>query len=362
MDHIGILKRAFNITRRYRALWIFGTLLAFFAGTGGGRGGRDFSIPGGRSVEFPGRMPQGFVLPEISDGAIAGIVVTFCFVLLLLTIAGVIVSYVARTALYRMVNEIEDAGSSPSWREGFRLGWSKRALRLFGIDLVIGIPLAVGAILVLLLAASPLLMLSVQSDALNGLAVVMTIGMGLLAIALIIIVSVLANLAKRFMHRHAALDDHSVGQSIVRGYHMLRGNVKDSAVMWLLMLGVGFAWGIVMIPVFVIVLLLAMALGVLPAYLIWRGTEILWLTLLVGIPLFLLVLIPPMVFLGGLFEVFRSSVWTLSYRKFQESGWRAELPARDGDIQEPTVTALEGAAPHTDTAEDGEIDSSSLDS
>jgi hypothetical protein len=34
----------------------------------------------------------------------------------------------------------------------------------------------------------------------------------------------------------------------------------------------------------------------------------------VGIPIFFLVLIVPTLFLGGLIEVFKSSVWTLTYR------------------------------------------------
>jgi hypothetical protein len=35
----------------------------------------------------------------------------------------------------------------------------------------------------------------------------------------------------------------------------------------------------------------------------------------VGIPLFILIMAPPLVFLGGLAEVYKSSVWTLTYRE-----------------------------------------------
>ena len=137
MDHVSILKRAFDITRRYKALWIFGILLALFGGTGGG--GPNINIPGGGRGRAPGRLPS-FAPPQVDPGTIIGIAVVCCCLLLLFTIAAIIISYVARTALYRMVDEIEETGTCPSWREGFRLGWSQRALRLFGIDLVIGIP------------------------------------------------------------------------------------------------------------------------------------------------------------------------------------------------------------------------------
>jgi len=315
MDHVGILKRAFNITRRYRALWVFGILLALFSSGGGS--GPNVNMPGGRGT---GDIPPGFAPPMVDPGAIAGIAIACCCLLLLLVAASIIISYLARTALYRMVDEIEETGASPSWREGFRLGWSKRTLWLFGIDLVIGIPFAIGVILLLLLALSPLLMLTVDNSALHVLSIVMTIGLALLAIVLIIVASVIVNVVKRFMHRQAALEGRSVGQSIVLGYQMVRANLKDSAIMWLLMLGVGFGWGIVMIPVVIIVLLLAGAVGGIPAWLIWQATEVLWLTLLVGIPLFFLICIPPLVFLNGLYIVFQSSTWTLTYREFRVRG------------------------------------------
>jgi hypothetical protein len=37
----------------------------------------------------------------------------------------------------------------------------------------------------------------------------------------------------------------------------------------------------------------------------------------VGIPIFILVVAAPSVFLGGLAEVYKSSVWTLSYRELR---------------------------------------------
>jgi hypothetical protein len=37
----------------------------------------------------------------------------------------------------------------------------------------------------------------------------------------------------------------------------------------------------------------------------------------VGIPVFILVMAAPLSFLGGLFEVFLSSTWTLTYRELR---------------------------------------------
>ena len=49
---------------------------------------------------------------------------------LLYAVVATIVRYVVRTALYRSVDQIEETGTAPTWRQGFRLGWSNRALRM----------------------------------------------------------------------------------------------------------------------------------------------------------------------------------------------------------------------------------------
>jgi hypothetical protein len=49
----------------------------------------------------------------------------------------------------------------------------------------------------------------------------------------------------------------------------------------------------------------------------------------VGVPIFFLVLVVPMLFLGGLIEVFKSSVWTLTYREVRALEG-AELEASAG--------------------------------
>jgi hypothetical protein len=171
------------------------------------------------------------------------------------------------------------------------------------------------------------------------LGIVMTIGLGVLAIAVIIVAGAAISVMKKFMHRQAALAGRRVSESITLGYQMVRQNIKDALIMWLLMVGTGFAWGVVMIPVFIVVLLLAGGVGALPGFLIWKGTEVLWLALLVGVPLFLIIMVPPLVFLQGLYTVFKSSSWTLTYREFRSrraSGVAAAGLTGPAEITVPT--------------------------
>jgi hypothetical protein len=96
--------------------------------------------------------------------------------------------------------------------------------------------------------------------------------------------------------------------------------------MWLIMLGLGIAWIIVIIPVTLIVLVLALAAGGLPALAVGAlasmSLEGAWPYIIgaaIGIPIFILVMVVPLTFLGGLVEVFKSSVWTLTYRELRAS-------------------------------------------
>src|SRR6188508_2293373 len=113
MDHIRILKRAFSITTTYRALWIFGILVALTAGgriSGSSNGRGSTSVPGPRTW------------PTLSPDAITGLIVAGLVILaitLLLFAAAVIARYVAETALIRMVDQHEATGVKVGVRQGF---------------------------------------------------------------------------------------------------------------------------------------------------------------------------------------------------------------------------------------------------
>ena len=68
MDHINILKRAWNILWRYRALWIFGIILAMTVTGGSGGGSSNAASSGGGNnsgslfqyqFDDPDQLPEG---------------------------------------------------------------------------------------------------------------------------------------------------------------------------------------------------------------------------------------------------------------------------------------------------------------
>ncbi len=350
MDHMRVLKRAWQITWRYRALWIFGIILALVAGGGrGGGGGGGGGAPSGDEAQYNfdaedfSWVPES--LPEISPAmmnALIGIGIAIGCVVLLLIVASVIARYVAETSLIRMVDDYEETGVEQSMGQGFRMGWSQAAWRLFLIDLVIIIPTALAFIILFALALSPLLVWMVESTVLRVVGTVAGIGLFFLVILLLIVVGVSLKLLKRFFWRSCALETLTVGESIRAGYDLVRQNLKDVAIMWLIMVGLGLAWAIVMIPIGLLLVFAASLVGGLPALLVgglaslFAEGAVAWiLAAAVGVPLFMVTLIVPLVFLSGLFEVYRSSTWTLTYRELLALEDVTELDDLPDESEEP---------------------------
>jgi hypothetical protein len=117
---------------------------------------------------------------------------------------------------------------------------------------------------------------------------------------------------------------------------LVRRRFKDVVIIWLLMLGIGFAWAIIAILVVLPVSLIAAVLvGGIPAglvYLISRS----WLGAAVaGIPLAGLALIIVSSAAGGLYLIFRSAVWTLTYLEVQNAAAGAQPPPESPPALEP---------------------------
>ena len=314
MDHMKILSRAWTITWRYRALWLFGFLFALAGGGSGGGGGNGGSSGTRWTQPAPSNIPWDTVLM---------IVLIAVAVILVLVVALTILRYVAETAMIAGVDEIEGQGIALTVRRGFRLGWSRQAWRLFLTDLVIHLPLVVVALVLVAFAASPLLLLLVKADAVRAIGVIATIGFELLVILFIIAVALVISLVMPYIRRRVVLGKQGVMASIRQGVMLVRTSLLDTGLMWLLLAAIGFVLGLVMIPVALMVVLVSVLIGGIPAGLAYLISHSWVVTAVVGVPLFLIVLIPTLAFIQGLIEVYRSTSWTLAYR---------EVAARHADL------------------------------
>ncbi|MGQ9683221.1 MAG: DUF7544 domain-containing protein [Anaerolineae bacterium] len=338
MNYTSILRRSIQITWRHRALWLFGFLLALFGGSGGGSGGGGGGDGGSGQVArlFQYRLGRDDLsrfrldLPSFGPSAtviLAGVVL----VIILLVVATIIVRNLSKGALIAMVDEVEETGNTRV-STGFRRGW-RHWLRLFAISLVVFVPLVVAALILLAGAASPLLLAIVGAGngagaagkALLAIAAVLTVGLFLVWLLLVIVASVAADLLQQFAYRRCVLGGDGVFAAIRHGYHMIRRNLRDAGLTWLILFGVQLVAGIVLIPV----VLIGLALVAGPAVAAGVASQSWVVALLLAAPLFLLFIVA-ISFLSGLLIVFTSTVWTLTYR---------EVLAREQTESEPNAAA-----------------------
>jgi len=344
MDYGRIVKRALDITWRHKILWAFGIAAAFFGGgapgrsSGGGRGpslqyvfsGADFErwtqtcplMP----PEFPGQgaFPSWEALAPI----VASIAAVVLLVALVAAIVGVIVRYTSLGALVGMVDEVERTENT-SFKSGLQKGWS-RFLRLFAINLIIGLAtfvivmvlifLMIGGIL---LAATPAILLSEAGTGPGVAGILFAVAVGLVLLLLLILVSLAlgaaVTLVREFAFRACVIDGKGVFEALGAGTALVRSRPREAVLMWLLMVAINIALGLLTIP-----LALLGAGGILGAPLLtFATTRSVLAAIGVALPFLLVIGLAGMV-VGGIYLTFRSAVWTLTYRELRADEALAE--------------------------------------
>jgi hypothetical protein len=390
MKYTGVVKRSGRMVWRYRALWLFGALLALT--TAGafpfmmqfnhegevtripvritpqmtiylpGDGLRiDLTVPGGFFIETdqdrwtsvgellddigPVRMPtDGWIILGVAGG-----------VFLVTLLVGAVVRYVSETALIRMMSETEETGKTLSVRQGLRRGFSRPAWRIFLIDLALQVPAALALLLLVALALSPLLLWLTASDAAGVMGSLFTVGLLVLFAITAFVVWVGLSLLLPLARRACAVDGLGVGASIRRAAGLAKGSFGGVGAIWLTWIGVRLAWTAAVIVVAILlspILLLALVAGTVAGGLVavavggllslfWVGASPWIVGAVVGLPILILVLLIPIAFVRGLVEVFLSGIWTLAYRELRPAESQQWQPVPQLDTA--GVAAVQGA-------------------
>jgi hypothetical protein len=353
MDPVKILKRAWYILWSYRALWVFGLVLALAAGSSAGQGSNNnyrYEQNHGQNPQVsPQSLQEAFrdLQREVNKLFEQGIpeihisgreLTTFLWVIgafvLIMLIAGIIVTiarYVSETAVIRMVDEYESTSNKLTIRQGIRFGWSNTSWRLFLINLIVNLPV-IALVLVLLVAGLGIFFSVVNGNAnFAAFSVVATIVLVFITIFVVVILTILLHLLRNFFWRICVLENASVRESLQRGFAMVLENWKNVGLMWLVMIGLGIVWAvasiiliIVTIPVVIVTAVIAVLVVALPLLLLvgtfslFLGGVLPWIAggLFVA-PLFFTLAFSPWLLLGSWQAVYTSTVWTLTYREIK---------------------------------------------
>jgi hypothetical protein len=353
IDPIKILQRAWHILWNYRTLWVFGLVLALAAGSsvnGSGNNGIQWREDGNNnppptphsmqeffndlSRQMDKLFREGIPQAGITSEALTAFLWTIGVFVLFMLLIGIVVAiayYVSATAVISMVDAYENTGTKMTVRDGFRLGWSRTAWRLFLINLIVHLPA------ILLFSILLIMGLMIFLSVVNGNATFTTasiagmVGLAFLAILVVIVLSSILRLLRPFFWRVAVLEEAGVSDSLRRGFAMVRENWKSVGLMWLVMIGLGIAWIVVSIiaiivtlPVVILTAILAAMVAAIPALLLvalfslFLTGPLPWIAAaLFVLPLFFTIAFSPWLLLGSWQSVFTSSVWTLTYREIK---------------------------------------------
>jgi len=355
MDPVKILKRAWHILWSYRALWVFGLILALAtAGSSGGSGGNNgtqYQFDSSETQQLP--LPEGFRqgmeefahemerlfdegpgqvdFPREQVTALIWIIVIFVALMFVLGIIVAIARYVSETAVIRMVDEYERTDTKMSVREGFRIGWSRTSWRLFLINLIVNLPAILLALILLFTGIGVFFAVENGTLEFTSFSVIAMIGVVFLIIFAVVIISIALHLLRQFVWRVSALEDIGVGESFSRGWALVRENWKNVGLMWLVMIGLGIVWAIasvilaiITLPIVLVTAAAAFVICLVPALLLvglfhlFLGNVLAWvLGIVFLLPLFFTIAFSPWLVFGSWQAVFTSSVWTLTYREIK---------------------------------------------
>jgi hypothetical protein len=261
-------------------------------------------------------------IPADVINTILGVGIAILCGVLLLAILFTILRYVSFTALVRMADRYEDSGEKVSVRDGFRLGWSRGAFRTWLVDLLFGLASLVVVLLLGLVAGAPLLLWLTGEQTAGVVGTVIAVALGFLFILLLIVVAIAVSILLQLVYRAVMLEGMGVMDGIRRGWALFRRRLGDVIIMGLILFGIGLVFTVLMIPLVLVLLLAGVVVAGLPALLAGAITNIFAqgnlppiIAAAVGLPILFAVLIVPLVIVGGLFETFKTNVWTLAYRE-----------------------------------------------
>lgn len=299
MDYGKILTRAWQITWRWKVLWIFGFLASLGSGGGGGGGGSGVNN-GSRGA---GNFPNFDISPQMG-GLIIGLV---CLALIIGLFLWVL-SIIGRGALIAGVQQVEDEGQTSfgsAWRVGLSRFWT-----IFGIGFLAALPILI--IVLVLIGVGIAVAVGAGYNFTNdvperALGVILPALACLIPLACVtVVLAVVLAQIQIYAERAAILEGHGWLEAFKRGWQVLKTHLGPTIIFWLIFLLIGGVLAAIVVGGILALALPAMALfgnnnpNALAVVTMCGGA-------LVGFVILAVV--------GAIVQTFTSTTWTLVYRQ-----------------------------------------------
>jgi hypothetical protein len=306
MDFGKVLGRAWEITWRWKVLWIFG----FLASLGQGTQGTSSYQTSGQDFDKWAQNPS-----ELW-AVMGGVVLALICILFIIIIIVWVVSVISRGALIAGVVQVEDEGSTSfgrAWAVGAKKFWT-----LFGLGVLAALPMIIlvilGAIFFAVGIASGVGLMDVQEATSIAAIVVTTIICVCFLCCGLFLVGLVLEQIRVYGERAAILEDAGWIDAFKRGWQVIKENLGATIILWLIF----FAIGIVIFGIsFGIIMLLA------APFLAFLGVSDpgIWMigpAICLGLVMFIIFAL-----LRSVVTTYISATWTLAYREL--TGWEAPL-------------------------------------
>jgi len=304
MDYGKVLTRAWEITWRWKVLWILGFLASLGQGSWGANG-TNYSADSGDLDRWGIQMPSG----EAAAGIIAIIVAVACLAILI-GIALWAISVIARGGLIAGVQQVEEEDETTflgAWRVGVHRFWT-----LFGISILASLPIiilvVVGILVIGLLVAGTIGAIDQAAEIGGALgSVALFLCGGTFCCGTILVGIVLAQI-QIYAERAAILEGLGWIDAFKRGWDVLKNNLGPTILFWLIFLVISLVIG-------------AIILGILAAIGLPFAAIMASLDVSIGLRELPLICCGGLVFiiLGAIINsvvtTFTSATWTLAYRE-----------------------------------------------
>lgn len=319
MDYGRILSRSWQITWRWKFLWVLGLLA----------GGMQFqtSLRYQFRQEEVERFFERLEPPRIALSVGAIVALTVLGILLVLGFWAL--SCIARGGLIAGVRQIEEEGTTTlrqSWRAGVNRFWTVLGIDLLS-SLVLFLPMAATCLCLWVVALQGLVIAGPTMRPREGFA---ALGVALLcavpAVCVLVLLGIAVGLIHAWAQQAAIQEGMGAAAAFARGWEMLRKKLGPSLLLWLLLVVIAGVLGIV---AFVVTLLFVAPILVSLAAQGWTPLTI--VLLVVGA----LLVIPTLLWAGSVWSTFQHSCLTLAYR--QLAGLEKKEAIVPAEVVPPTV-------------------------